>query len=190
MDYKHLMKTVLKSHPSRITHTLNVLEVAKELGQIYQANLQTLETAALLHDITKYYKKEQHLTLIPDHQLIKDLKLPLYHPISANYYAKSLGIEDEGVLEAIKYHMWGKIDMKLETMILVVSDYCEPSRTFKQAKDVYKLAKENLLDAYLLAIESTINHLIKTNKTPHNNQLEVYHYYKGEAYARKNNKNH
>lgn len=180
MDYEHVMRTRLKEHPSRIKHTLNVLEVAMELGKIYQADLTVLKIAALLHDVTKYDTKEAHLQLIQDKDLVKGYPLPLYHPLSAYYYAKSIGIEDEGVLEAIKYHMWGKINMKLETMILVVSDYCEPGRTFKTAKTVYTLAKTDLLAAYLLATESTIHHLLKNNKTPHQEQINVYQYYKGE----------
>lgn len=179
MAYKALMLKELKGHDKRISHTLNVVERALELGEMYHANLPALEVAALLHDITKYYTKEAHLSLIKDIDLVRDYHVDLYHPISAYYYAKNLGINDETILEAIKYHMWGKIDMRLETMILVVSDYCEPSRTFKTAQDVYDLAKTDLIQAYLLAVKSTINHLIEDNKTPHPDQIKVYNYYKG-----------
>lgn len=182
MDYKTIMQQALKDHPKRIEHTLNVLDRALELGKLYDADLEVLEVAALLHDITKYYTKAEHLKLIKED--VSDYKTPLLHPISAYYFAQSLNIKDAGILEAIKYHMWGKIDMRLETMILVVSDYCEPQRTFKQAKQVYELAKTNLLESYLLSIKSTIDHLVNHNKTPHKEQLIVYNYYKGEVDAR------
>lgn len=178
MDYKALMLKKLRSYPKRVTHTLNVLERALELGLIYHASLEVLEVAALLHDITKYYTKEEHLSLIKDEKLISDYDESLHHSISAYYFAKEIGVTDFKILEAIRYHIWGKIDMNLETMILVVSDYTEKDRKFEEAKTAYKLAKEDLVKGYLYIMEETMKYLTKNNISPHKEQIKVYNYYK------------
>lgn len=190
MDYKALMLKKLRSYPRRVSHTLNVLERALELGKIYNASLEVLETAALLHDVTKYYTKEEHLSLIKDESLIKDYDESLHHSISAYYLAKEIGVTNIKILEAIRYHIWGKINMSIETMILVVSDYTEKDRSFKEAKIAYELAKEDLIKSYLYVMEETIKYLIKNNISPHKEQIKVYNYYKekykGEINAREN----
>ncbi len=190
MDYKALMLKKLRSYPKRINHTLNVLERALELGKLYNASLEVLEVASLLHDITKYYTKEEHLNLVKDESLLECYDESLHHSISAYYYAKEIGIKDVKILEAIRYHIWGKVEMNIETMILVVSDYTEKDRKFKEAKNAYKLAKEDLVKGYLYIMEKTMEYLIKNNINPHKEQIKVYNYYKekykGEIDARKN----
>ena len=114
----------------------------------------------------------------------------MHHSISAYYYAKEIGIKDAKILEAIRYHIWGKVEMNLETMILVVSDYTEKDRKFKEAKTAYKIAKEDIVKGYLYIMEKTMEYLIKNNINPHKEQIKVYNYYKekckGEIDARKN----
>lgn len=178
MDYEKLLKHELGPFDSRLKHTMGVRDRALELGRIYGADLEVLEVASLLHDITKCYPVEKHLKLIQDKQRLDSLRPVMYHAESAYEYAKRHGITDAKILEAIRYHMWGKEDMYLETMILCVADYCEPNRAFKEADEVYKLALKDIKEAYLKALESTMNHLIKNNKTPHNEQVRVYSYYK------------
>jgi len=177
MDYKILMENALKGHPNRIKHTLGVKERALELGKIYAADLEVLEVASYLHDITKYWKTEDHLKLINNSFITDNIHEQMYHPISATIYAKSIGVSNPVTLEAIQYHMWGKIDMALETMILCVSDYCEKNRTFNDAKVVYQMALTDLNEAYIHMLESTIKHLKEEHITPHQDQIDTYNYY-------------
>lgn len=178
MDYEKLLEAELAGFDSRLKHTKGVRDRALELGTLYKADLEALEVASLLHDITKCYSVDEHIKLIKDHKRLNILSPVMYHAESAYEYAKSKGISDPRTLEAIRYHMWGKEDMYLETMILCVADYCEPNRHFKEAEDVYQLALKDIKEAYLKALESTMNHLIKNNKTPHDEQVRVYLYYK------------
>lgn len=183
MDYEILMKTVLKDHPKRIEHILGVKERALELGQIYQADLEVLTIAALFHDITKYYSLEEHCDLIKDKAVILNQEEFMLHAQSASYYALQFGIQNEKILEAIRYHIWGKEEMSLETMIIVVSDYCEKSREFTAAKEVYALSKINLKESYLLFLKESMKYLKSQGISPHKEQIRLYNYYKGEQHC-------
>lgn len=177
MDYKVIMENALKGYPNRIKHTLGVRDRALELGKIYDADLEVLEVASYLHDITKYWKAEAHIKLINNPSITNNLHEHMYHPISATLYAKSIGVTNPVILEAIQFHMWGKMDMALETMILCVSDYCEKNRTFKDSKTVYQMALTDLNKAYLHMLESTIKYLKKEQITPNQDQIDTYNYY-------------
>jgi len=63
-------------------------------------------------------------------------------------------------------------------MILCVSDFSEENRTFVEANEVYEVSLKNIKEAYLLVIESTLNHLKKQGIEPVKEQKEVYRYYK------------
>lgn len=181
MDLLKVVEQKLSGHDKRITHVKGVLERAIELHGLYGGDIDAIKTAALLHDICKYDDIEVQIDYIKDETLIKryaNTKV-MYHALAAAYYVKDiLKIENDIVFEAIAYHIWGKIDMRLETMIIVVADFCEPNRAIPEAKMVYEVAKGNLLDAYLLSLEYTINYLIQHGKIPHQEQLDAIAFYK------------
>jgi len=178
MDYENYVKTKLSDHPNRLKHTLGVYKRAIELGVLYNADLEVLKTASLLHDITKHESDEYHKKTINDLNILLKYPKPMWHAFSAAKLAENLNIKNKKIIEAIKYHVFGKIDMNLETMILCVSDFSEENRTFKAAKEVHLLAQSNLTDAYLLAVKSTIDYLKKNKIEPITEQIETYLYYK------------
>lgn len=178
MDYKNYMMECLKDDKDRIRHTLNVNERAKELGIIYKADLNVLNIASLLHDITKNKSDEFHIDTISNIEFIKDTPKEFWHAESAKVIAQNIGIKNNKILEAIQYHIYGKINMSIETLILVIADYTEKGRTNKYSKDVYNLALKNLYEAYLYMQEKTFLHLKEMNIKIDQKQLEVYNYYK------------
>ncbi len=181
MDYNKLVYETFKDDPKRLNHIIGVKKRALELGKLYHADLNVLEVAALLHDITKNLTKEEHLKLIKDKNKIKHLPEPLIHTKSALYYAKNLGINDLKILEAIEFHGFGKKKMNLETMILAVADYTEETRTHKEAKIVYEVALTNIKEAFIKMLELTIHYLTEHKIEVSAEQLDVLNYYKGES---------
>lgn len=178
MDYKKIIIEKFKDYPLRLNHTLGVLKRAIELGKIYNANLKVLEVASLFHDYTKYESLEYHHKMINDENIINTYPEEMLHAFSAAEYVKQLNINDKRIIEAIKYHIFGKIDMSLEVMILVVSDFSEENRTHEEAKEVYELSLKDLKKAYLLTMKSTLKHLNKQGIKPLDIQIETYNYYK------------
>jgi predicted HD superfamily hydrolase involved in NAD metabolism len=180
-----LVQEKLKHHPNRFNHILGVKERALELQAIYGGDAFALETAAILHDLFKYDSISEQTQWIKDEQeVLKYQSVPVaYHAIAAAYYAKdALKIDDPIVFEAIYYHIWGKVGMRLETMIICVADFCEKNRTFHGAKTVYELSKKDLQQAFILSLEYTIEYLNEGGLTPFYEQLDVLKYYKETAW--------
>lgn len=178
MDYKSFVEERFKDHPKRLRHTLGVYKRAIELGKIYGADLEVLKVASLLHDVTKHESDDYHIKMIDDEKILSSYPKPMWHAYSAAKLAEELGIKNKKIIEAINYHMFGKIDMEIETMILCVSDFSEENRTFVEANEVYEVSLKNIKEAYLLVIESTLNHLKKQGIELVKEQKEVYRYYK------------
>lgn len=181
MNLLELVEQKLKQHPHRFNHILGVKERALELQTIYGGNAKSIETAALLHDLFKYDPISEQVKWIKNsEEVIKYATVPVaYHALAAAYYAKDyLNIADPLVFEAIYNHIWGKVGMTLETMIICVADFCEKNRTFHGAKTVYELALKDLQKAFVLSLEYTIDYLNTDGLTPFYEQIEVLNYYK------------
>lgn len=181
MDLLALVQEKFKNNPHRLNHILGVYERAIELQAIYGGDLEAIKTAALLHDLHKFEPIDVQLSYIKDEALKKkytDTPV-MYHGLSAAFYAKDyLNITDPIVFEAISYHIWGKIGMRLETMLLVVADFTEKNRTIEASPIVYEIAKKNLKEAYVLSLEFTSAYLSKQGIMPHEEQLAAIEHYK------------
>ncbi len=115
----------------RYAHTLGVIEVAKQIAAVYNLDVIKCETAALLHDITKQFSKEEQEKLLAnvDDKFILD-NVALWHSYSGAIYVQDyLNIDDSQIIEAIKYHTIGKKDCSLIAKVIYISDYIEPNRT-------------------------------------------------------------
>ena len=181
MKLIQIVEEKLKGHDDRITHVYGVLSRALELQALYGGNIEVIKTSALLHDLFKYDSMDAQLAVIQDKSLVKQYRhaTVMYHALAAAYYVRDhLNIKDDLVFEAISNHVWGKINMSLETMIIVVADYCEPNRTFKEANIVYELAKTDLVAAYVLSLEFVTNYLYEQGIMPHQEQLDAIAFYK------------
>ena len=93
----------------RFIHSKNVANSAALLAKKYGEDPLKAETAGILHDITKEFNPEKQLQIIRTGGIILDdilEKTPkLYHAVSGMVYARdTLGITDEGILNAIRTH--------------------------------------------------------------------------------------
>ncbi len=177
MDFEKLMEERLKGHNKRIAHTKGVVKRALELGKIYQADLEVLKVAAYFHDITKYEPLSFHKQMIKNKKVLKKYPEEFFHAYSGAAYAKEKGIQNKKIIEAIKYHNYGKKKMNLETMILCVSDYCEENRVYEDAKIAYQIALDNLTASFVYMLKETLDYLKINNIKPLKQQIKVYNYY-------------
>ena len=90
----------------------------------------------MLHDITKYYTEDEHLSflneigVIPDEGTLGSEKT--LHQMTGAYLSRILhpDLVDGAVFDAIRYHTTGKANMPLMTKLMYLSDFIEPTRTF------------------------------------------------------------
>ena len=156
------LKVIYKHKPNRLKHVLGVRDTAVQLGELHNAECKKLETAALLHDITKYYPKEKNIELITTHfpnseEIIKEFNEHILHAFSAYIVAKEVyNITDKDILNSIMNHTIGKADMNIYEKIIFISDYIEPNRTYDSCIKVRNMAFENIDLAVYTAINDSI----------------------------------
>ena len=69
----------------------------------------------------------------------------LWHSIIAPIVAKDkLGIEDEEILDSIRWHTTGKEDMSILTKIIYIADMIEPDRNFDGVEEIRKVTFADL----------------------------------------------
>lgn len=187
MDIDYIYNCVVKKYEGkkRLVHILGVANLAKELAIKYGYDPNKAYVAGLLHDYYKYEPVEELLNIINDDYVkekFKDAK-EIYHAYASANSCKEFGIYDNEIVEAIRYHVYGVKNMSLLTKILVVSDFCEESRPYKEAIIVRNYLND-LDKALYYSLYYAINHLIECGKKPMDEQIEimneVYDNYKGE----------
>lgn len=167
---KEQLKGTLK--PSRYQHTINVADEAIKLGEKYSYNTEDCYIAGLLHDIAKV-KDLETLKQICDKagydMEIKELESlilnPNSHSVLGAYIAeKTFGIKDEKILNAIRFHTTGRVNMGLLEKIVFLADYIEVGRDFEGLEEVRRLAYIDIDKAILAALNNNIVHVVKSGK--------------------------
>lgn len=176
-EYKEILKSKLSE--KRYNHCINVSKKAVELSLKYGVNEQHAMIAGLLHDITKELSEEEHIKIFREGNInleeIYNTNLKLWHAKSAAVYVnKHLGISDEDILNAIKYHTTGRKNMSTLEKIIYISDAISEERTYNDVDKVRKAANENLDLAMVLLLALTIKKLINNNMPINEDTFKAY----------------
>lgn len=167
--------------PARFQHTLGVRETALELARRFGADLKRAESAAILHDYAKYFPLDELEKIIRSTpeipQDVLEYSPELWHAFAGAAIVKQeLGITDEEVLAAIRYHTTGRPQMSILEKVVFLADYIEPGRKFPGVEEVRKLALTDLDQAVCQALKRTIDFLEGNNKKVYPLTKEAYRY--------------
>ncbi|MGM0835818.1 MAG: bis(5'-nucleosyl)-tetraphosphatase (symmetrical) YqeK [Bacillota bacterium] len=162
----------------RYIHTIGVMDTSIELAKKYGVDENKAELAAIFHDYAKFRDKKEMRNIILEQNMPQDLLAhhdELWHaPVGAFLVEKEVGITDKDVLEAIKCHTSGKINMTTLDKVLYVADYIEPGRDFPGVEDVRETAKASLDIAMIQAMKNTISFLLKRNQPVYPDTFHAY----------------
>ncbi|MFE7061145.1 bis(5'-nucleosyl)-tetraphosphatase (symmetrical) YqeK [Sutcliffiella sp. NPDC057660] len=162
----------------RYIHTIGVMDTSIELAKKYGVDENKAELAAIFHDYAKFRNKEEMRNIILEQNMPQDLLAhhdELWHaPVGAFLVEKEVGITDKDVLEAIKCHTSGKINMTTLDKVLYVADYIEPGRDFPGVEEVRESAKASLDIAMIQAMKNTISYLLKRNQPVYPDTFHAY----------------
>lgn len=161
-----LPKIKKRQSPKRFEHTLRVEETAIYLAQKYGGNVYDVSIAALLHDNAKNYPNEKKLKLCKRYNIklskAEEANIDLVHSKLGGVLAnKKYHIENQDIINGIKYHTTGRPHMSLTEKIIYVADFIEPGRKeFPGLIKARELADDDLDTALVKILMLTINHVI------------------------------
>jgi len=163
----------------RMKHVMNVRKEAVAMAKRFHADVYKCEVAALLHDITKELKFENQLqTMLKSGIMLNDILLkstPLYHAITAYVYAKDeLLIDDEEILNAIRYHTTARGKMTRVEKIVYIADAISEDRHYKEVEYFRQLAKIDLDECMLEILKSSIRYLVKDGCLIPSDTMDAY----------------
>lgn len=159
---KEDLSRLYEKKPHRLQHVFGVCETAKKLGKMHQVDLEKLEIAALLHDITKYYTTEENIKMIQKYyanseEILEEFNIHILHAFSARVVAREkYHVTDSDILDAIENHTIGRANMSIYEKIIFISDYIEPNRTYESCVKTREIAFDNLDLAVYTAINDSI----------------------------------
>ena len=165
---KEELKQILSE--KRYIHSIGVMEMAMELAQIYNIDIETAQIAGLLHDNAKEMTDDEMLQYVKENNIQisetekNSVKL-LHGKISADIAKKKYGVSEE-IAKAIEYHTTTNPNMDTLAKIIYVSDKIELNRKTEKydIEAERKLAKEDLDKAMLLIINDVTKYLIEQGK--------------------------
>ena len=178
------MKLYLKSNlkENRYIHTLGVADTAKKLAKLNGISEEKAETAGLAHDVAKNLSKDKIKEMMQENNIVlsevEENNPNLWHSIVGPIEAKNkLGIEDEEILDAIRWHTTGKINMSILTKIIYIADMIEPERDFEGIDSLRKITFRNLDEGVYYGLNSSIEILLERNLLIDENTIRARNYF-------------
>ena len=178
-DYKSLLQSRLDE--KRYYHSLCVADEAKRLALKYGADADKMYLAGLLHDITKYETLEEQLQMFSKYGIIlTDIEKSspaVWHAYTGALFVENkLGITDQSIVSAIKYHSTGKADMTLEQKIVYIADLTSADRVYPDVEVTRQLVEESLDKTILYVLKFTLKNLSGKSLVIHPDTLDAYNY--------------
>lgn len=175
--YLTLLKEKLK--PKRLVHTLGVEKLAIQLAKKYGADVASAQRAALLHDLAKSLKKQEMLTLAYNYNIEVDeicQRQPdlLHGALSAEWARRELGLQDEDMLNAIRFHTTGRAGMSPLEKIIYLADLLEENRDFPGVEELREATMLDLNQGFLEGMAHVLTYVIAERTLLHPRSIEAY----------------
>jgi len=180
----NLMKKYLKENLSheRYIHSLSTAREAVRLARFYKQNIYKAYMSGLMHDCAK--EISQKLILCDKYKIKLDkifiLQPDLTHALLAAKIIKhEFFINNQEIINAIKYHTTGRANMSMLEKIIYIADKIEPNRNFKDINNFRDLAYQNINRAIKLMLEFNIKK--NNSRMTHVLSLQAFEFYKSNS---------
>ena len=163
----------------RYIHSVNVATEAKRLAKKYGADVEKARLAGILHDITKETPSEEQLKIIQRSYIkLNDVESPspkLWHAIAGAAFVRYyMGIDDEDIFNAIRYHTSGRANMSVLEKCIFIADFTGAERDYEGVEEMRSLANKSLEDAMTFGLSFSISDLAKRRLAIDPNSLACY----------------
>lgn len=159
----------------RIKHTADVVVCALKKAKELSLDANKVALAATLHDCAKYidYTKVQGFKL-PD-----GVPQPVVHAFLGAFVAENyLGVKDEEILDAIRYHTSGKANMTTLGKLIFVADMVEEGRVYDGVESLRRAYEEkDFEECFKECLKEEVLHLINKKQYIYVETLNAFDYY-------------
>lgn len=159
--------------PQRLDHILGVEDTAITLALIHGVDPAKAGQAGLLHDLAKFFPPEKLLAIAREHNLQLDQILStnphlIHADVSAIIAQTEFGVDDPEILDGIRLHTLGAVNMGPLACLIFVADAMEPTRgNSLDLRKLRQVATNNLHQAVRMTCEQTLAYLIQHRKIIH-----------------------
>ena len=169
----------------RFKHILETAHTAKRLALLNGEDPIKAEFAGLCHDIAKEIRYQHMQHLIDTFDVYKDESI-VFNPnlahgeVGAGILVRDFNIQDEAVLEAVRWHTYGHLDMTMLSKIIYLSDIIEPTRDFEGVEQLRLVAYQDINAAILLYHNQCMTHLSDRKLKMHSYTLDMINQLKSQ----------
>ncbi|MBC7475009.1 MAG: bis(5'-nucleosyl)-tetraphosphatase (symmetrical) YqeK [Candidatus Sericytochromatia bacterium] len=158
--------------PEVFEHSIKVKDYCYDLAQHYKCDPEKLSIAGLVHDCGKIYSSDELISKAEDFDIsITEMILSspvntLHGVMGANYAREKLGIDDNEILTAIKYHTYGSEDMNIFTKLLFIANkvFSIDKKYSDQIEEVKKTVLKDINQAVLMTFDIMLKSYILEGK--------------------------
>jgi nicotinate-nucleotide adenylyltransferase len=99
----------------------------------------------------------------------------LYHAMCGSMFIqKEFGIDDEEIINAVRYHTTGRKNMSLLEKIVFIADFISEERDYNGVDVMREKARRSLDEAIVEGLSFTIKDLIDAGRVVHTDTLDAY----------------
>ena len=99
----------------------------------------------------------------------------LWHARSGEVFLRHiLGVTDEAILSAVRYHTTGRAGMSLLEQVVFTADFTSADRNYPDVDVMRAKADRSLIEAMRYGVEYTIGDLQKQQRAVHPDTLALY----------------
>ncbi|BBM39986.1 metal dependent phosphohydrolase [Leptotrichia shahii] len=164
----------------RYEHVKRVTKCAVEMAKIYGVPVEKVEASAWLHDVAKFFDLSVMIDLTkgkyPEVADKMSQSTAVLHGFAGAEFVRQnyelFGIDDEEILDGIKYHTIGCENMNTLAKIVYLADAIEEKRSWEGVEKARELAKTDLDEAIKFEIEEKLKYLLAKDSIIHPNVIK------------------
>ncbi len=171
----------------RYEHTVAVNKLAIKLAKVYNLDIFKVSVASLLHDCAKDMNTDEMKKYIIKNNMkikrlpfmIKYLPQVLHSYVGADIAEKKFGIKDKDILNSIKNHTVGRVNMSDYEKVIFVADSLSEDRKYKKSFVSKKMLYGNLNKTFKFVLQNKIKYVVSCFKVLHPDIIKIWNWYNG-----------
>ncbi len=169
--------------PKRYEHVISTARTAYEIAEANQLEPSEAYLAGFLHDIAKDMDEQEARRLYEEYetQPLPAETYSLHQFVGAILAQTEFNIQNENILEAIRYHTTGNAHLNPLAKIVYSSDKIEPTRGY-DSQVLIEACKKDYHQGFIDVLKDNLKHLQKKDhKITHPLVKACIHHYLGEV---------